>query len=100
MSVQVLTDEEYEELSDGKIAKNEQITFTGFELIYFVLVLKNMFAIGELNIPKAIHWARFCADKVHRIKELDKADQKTEPEHIEEDNDKLVREILQKMQWI
>lgn len=91
MSVQVLTDEEYEELSDGKIAKNEQITFTGLELIYFALVLKDMFAIGELNIPKAIHWARFCADKVHRIKEL---------EPIEEDDYELAREILQKIQWI
>lgn len=71
---QTITDEEF---SDRDIADDEQITFTGLELRYFVLELKDMFFSGNLNIPKAIYSARIGAD-LYRLMEHNKASQKTD----------------------
>ena len=62
LSEQMLTEEEYKELSNRDIADDEQITFTGLELKYLVLELKDMFFSGNLNLPQAIYHAHVSAD--------------------------------------
>ena len=44
----------------------ETITFTGLEWKFFVAELKDMIAAGELDIPKAMHSARFYAEIARR----------------------------------
>lgn len=79
LNAQTITDEKF---LTNDVSDDEQITFTGLELKFFALELKDMIAAGEFNIPKAMHSARFYAEMARRTERI-KAGHWTEHELIE-----------------
>ena len=76
----------FEDFLPSEVDDNEQITFTGLEWKFFVAELKDMIAVGEFDIAKVIHSARFYAEMTRR-KEQIKAGHWVEHDLIEVDDD-------------
>ena len=60
----------HEENLPDDIGDDEQITFTGLELKFFVAELRDMLAAGEFDIAKAMHSARFYAEIARRTENI------------------------------
>ena len=78
-----------EEILPNEIDDAAQITFTGLELKFFALELKDMIAAGEFDIAKAMTGARFYAEIARRTADIKAGKFKS---FADEEWDKFIRE--------